>query len=127
MFFDKEKQADSIFQIIEKSYSETKKLADTTKSKPTVLSGIVYGDTWFLPGGQNYAAKMFKDAGCNYLWEENPSHGFLELSFESVYEKAHDADLWIGVGTYPSLADIEKADHRYTLFRPFARKAGVQL
>jgi iron complex transport system substrate-binding protein len=122
LFFNKESQADSIFSMIEKSYAETKKLVDSTPSKPTVLSGIVYGDTWFLPGGQNYAAKIFKDAGCTYLWEENPSHGFLEISFESVYEKAHAADLWIGVGNYSSLDDIKKADHRYTLFNPFASK-----
>ena len=122
LFFNKERQADSIFQVIEKGYNETKKLVDSVQSKPTVLSGIVYGDTWFLPGGQNYAAKMFRDAGCTYLWEENPSHGFLEVSFESVYEKSHAADFWIGVGTYSSLREIESADQRYTLFSPFARK-----
>jgi iron complex transport system substrate-binding protein len=122
LFFDKEREADSIFSMIEKSYTETKRLADSAPSKPTILSGIVYGDTWFLPGGQNYAARIFKDAGCTYLWEENPSHGFLEISFESVYEKAHAADLWIGVGNYSTLNDIEKSDHRYTLFSPFNRK-----
>lgn len=122
LFFNKEHQADSIFHVIERNYAETKILVDSTQPKPTVLSGIVYGDTWFLPGGQNYAARMFKDAGCTYLWEENPSHGFLEASFESVYEKAHGADLWIGVGTYSSLDEIEKADHRYALFSPFAHK-----
>lgn len=122
LFFDKEKQADSIFRVIEKSYVDTRKMVDTTESRPTVLCGNVYGDTWFLPGGKNYAGTILKDAGCNYLWSENPSEGFLELSFESVYEKAHDADLWIGVGPYASLADIANGDHRYTLFKPFVRK-----
>jgi len=122
LFFDKEKQADSIFHVIEKSYVDIRKMVDTTESRPTVLCGNVYGDTWFLPGGKNYAATILKDAGCNYMWSENLSDGFLELSFESAYEKAHDADLWIGVGPYASLADIAKADHRYTLFKPFVQK-----
>jgi iron complex transport system substrate-binding protein len=122
LFFNKERQADSVFQTIEKSYLQTKALADNSKTRPTVLSGIVYGEAWFLPGGQNYASRILKDAGCQYLWEEDLSNGYLELSFESVYEKAHDADLWIGVGNSASLKDIEAGDHRYVRFKPFQTK-----
>jgi iron complex transport system substrate-binding protein len=123
VFFDKEKEADSVFKVIEKSYMEVKSLADGVETKPTVLSGIVYGGTWFLPGGDNYASRILRDAGCAYLWQENTSNGFLELSFESVYQKAHDADLWIGVGNYTSLKEIEAADHRYTQFKPFRNRS----
>ena len=119
LFFNKEKEADSVFRKIEKEYLTTKSLADSVAQKPTVLSGIVYGDTWFLPGGQNYAARLLKDAGCHYLWSDDPTNGFLELSFESVYEKAHDADLWIGVGSFASLKEIRDADGRYSNFKPF--------
>jgi iron complex transport system substrate-binding protein len=122
LFFNKEKEADSVFKVIEKEYLTTKSLAENTINKPSVLSGIVYGDTWFLPGGQNYAAKLLRDAGSNYLWSADSSHGFLELSFESVYEKAHGADFWIGVGNYNSLAEIENADHRYARFKAFKQK-----
>ncbi|HMG88663.1 MAG TPA: ABC transporter substrate-binding protein [Chryseolinea sp.] len=119
LFFNKEKQADSVFKVIERSYLDVKNLADSVANKPTVLSGIVYSDAWFLPGGQNYASRILHDAGCAYLWEENTSNGYLELSFESVYEKAHDADLWIGVGNYTTLKDLGTGDHRYTRFKPF--------
>lgn len=122
LFFNKEKEADSIFHIIEKDYLDTKALADNAGEKPSVLSGIVYGDTWFLPGGENYAAKLLKDAGCNYLWNSDSSNGFLELSFESVYEKAHDADIWIGVGSFSSMEEIRNADHRYARFKPFQQR-----
>ena len=84
-----------------------------------MLSGIVYGDAWFLPGGQNYAARLLRDAGCQYLWADDSTNGFLELSFESVYEKAHDADLWIGIGSFSTLKEIRDADHRYANFKPF--------
>ena len=121
-FFNKEKEADSIFQVIEKQYNDTKSLADKVTTKPTVLSGVVYGDVWFLPGGKNYAARLLQDAGCHYLWDDDASNGYLELSFEGVYEKAHDADLWIGVASYASLAEIKKADHRYENFKPIKQK-----
>ena len=123
VFFNKEKEADSVFRVIEKSYLEVKALADHVETKPTVLSGIVYGGTWFLPGGQNYASRILRDAGCAYLWQENTSNGYLELSFESVYEKAHDAELWIGVGNFTSLKEIEAADDRYAQFKPFRTRS----
>jgi iron complex transport system substrate-binding protein len=122
LFFNKEKQADSVFNVIEKNYLDTKAKADQVSKKPAVLSGIVYGDSWFLPGGQNYASKILKDAGCNYLWSDDPSNGFLELSFESVFEKARNADLWIGVATMRNLEEIKNSDHRYTRFKPFIEK-----
>lgn len=119
LFFNKEKQADSVFHVIEQNYLEAKRLVDSVTNKPTVLSGIVYGDAWFLPGGQNYASRILRDAGCRYLWEEDPSNGYLEMSFESVYAKAHEADLWIGVGNYSNLKELESSDQRYNRFKPF--------
>ena len=122
LFFNKEKEADSAFQFIEKEYLTTQALAGKNSSRPTVLSGIVYGDAWFMPGGKNYAAQLLNDAGCNYLWKETESNGFLEISFESVFAKAKDADLWIGVGSYKSLKEIEASEKRYALFKPFKEK-----
>lgn len=122
LFFNKEKTADSVFKVIEKNYLETKALADTAQEKPTVMSGVVYGDAWFLPGGQNYAARLISDAGCEYLWADNPSNGYLELTFESVYQKARNADFWIGTATFNSLEEIRNKDHRYTKFKPYIQK-----
>jgi len=123
VFFGKEKVADSVFKSIESEYERTRILAVTSIGRPTVMSGIVYGDVWFLPGGQNYAARLLEDAACNYLWNDNGSNGFLELSFESVFEKAHEADLWIGVASYTSLSEIRAADGRYANFKSFRNHA----
>ena len=122
LFFGKEKKADSVFSMIETDYHKTKQLTANVKIRPTVLSGVVYGDAWFLPGGENNASKLLKDAGCQYLWEGNKNNGYLQLSFESVYEKAHDADLWVGTATFKTLMEIKQADLRYTRFRPFRDK-----
>lgn len=122
LFYNKEAAADSVFSMIEENYLSIQKEVATVSHRPTVLSGIVYGDAWFLPGGQNYAAKILKDAGCQYLWEADSSHGWLELSFESVFNKANQAELWIGVGTFANLEEIQSADHRYSRFKAFKTK-----
>lgn len=122
LFFNKEKEADSIFRQIENEYLDTKKSAQGLANPPTVLSGIVYGDAWFMPGGKNYAAQLLADAGYTYLWADDSSHGFLELSFESVYQKAKEADYWIGVGSFNSLAEMSAAEQRYSLFKPYKEK-----
>lgn len=120
LFFNKEEMADSVFNVIEENYlSLQEQVAAVQTPKPSVVSGVVYGDAWFLPGGQNYAAKLLRDAGFDYLWSNDSTTGFLQLSFEAVYEKAHRADYWIGVGTYSALEDIRKADGRYTKLKAF--------
>lgn len=122
LFFNKEKEADSVFQLIEKEYLSTAELVKKAEHKPTVMSGIVYGDSWFLPGGQNYAARMLGDAGCEYLWSSDSTKGYLQLTFESVFAKAKDAELWIGVGSFKSLEEIKNTEGRYALFQPFQQQ-----
>lgn len=118
-FFNKEKIADSVFSVIEENYLKTRALITSDTERPSVMSGIVYGNAWFLPAGQNYAARLLDDAGYNYLWRDDPSHGFLELSFESVYATARNADYWIGVADFTTMQQLADADHRYARFKPF--------
>lgn len=120
-FFGEEERADSVFNEIEENYLELTSLVDTVKQRPTVLSGILYGDVWFLPGGANYAATFMRDAGMQYLWEDDPAEGFLQLSFESVYEKAHNADYWIGVGSFTTLEQLGATESRYRRFNAFTK------
>lgn len=121
LFFNKSEMADSVFKAIESSYNSMKAKAAKVDSMPTLYSGIVYGDTWYLPGGKNHAARLFADAGGNYLWQDSTT-GFLELSFEAVYERAHDADFWIGVASFNSLDEIKQADERYARFNAFKER-----
>ena len=115
----KKYMADSIFNEIESDYLSLKKLTNEIESRPTILSGVVYGDTWFLPGGNNWAATFYQDAGGKYLWANDTTSGWLELSFEAVYEKANDADFWIGTSTINSKEELIGQDKRYNSFEPF--------
>lgn len=116
---NKRQEADSIFRAIEEEYLRLQTLAEKANVKPTILSGVVYGDTWFLPGGNNWAATFFKNAGGEYLWEPDTTSGWLELSFEAVYETGNDADFWIGTSTINSRNELLGQDARYADFAPF--------
>ncbi len=121
LFFNKETMADSVFNAIEAQYNNLKASVKDLEDKPSVLSGVVYGDTWYMPGGDNYASKIIDDAAGYYLWAEDSTSGYLELSFEAVYERAHTADYWIGVGSYKSLDGMKNSDNRYADFEAFKK------
>lgn len=119
LFFDMEKKADSIFNQIEKNYERIKNITTNLTNKPTIMSGVVYGDTWYVPGGESWMSKFFRDAGTNYLWSNDQSTGSLQLSFEAVYEKAQQAEYWIGAANYFSLHELKNIDYRYANFKTF--------
>lgn len=123
ILYKKEHKADSIFNRIETDYMEAKSLASNIKKQPIVLSGAMHKDIWYLPNGTSPEAQILKDANVNYLWSETSGAGSLALSFETVYEKAKNADLWLSPSYYPSFDALEKANEHYTKFEAFKNKA----
>jgi len=115
--YDKSKAADSIFQRIESNYQSAKKLAETAENKPTVLSGAMYKDQWYLPYGNSWQAQMIKDANAEYLWADTKGSGSLSLSFESVLDKAQDADFWISAGQFTSYSGMLEQSQHYSQFK----------
>lgn len=101
LFFKKEALADSIFDSIVEKYNYYRNIAKNIKHRPTVFSDKYYSGQWFVPGGQSYISKLFHDAGVDYLWKDNSSKASFNLDFEVVFSKAHNADYWRIVGTYP--------------------------
>ncbi|MCP4461079.1 MAG: ABC transporter substrate-binding protein [Cytophagales bacterium] len=116
---DEEKRADSIFSVIEKEYTRLAELGKGTNNKPTVLNGVVYGDTWFMPGGRNWASVFYENAGGKYLWADDTTTSWLELSFESVFDKGRQAEFWIGTSSFNSKGEMLAAEGRYEDFEPF--------
>ena len=111
--------ADSIFNGVIKRYDQLKNLTQNVIERPSVFSGVVYGDTWFLPGGKNWSAQFIKDAGGSYIWGGNMSSGWLELSFETVLDRAREAQFWIGVASINTRAELMAQDSRYELFEAY--------
>lgn len=121
-FFNKEKLADSLFQQTVRKYMALKLITDTLSDKPTIFSGKPYGGVWYQPGGQSFIAKIFEDAGLNYLWKSNTSAGGVPLDFETVYARAANADFWRLVVKHPEKYTYElllQEDPRYEDFKAF--------
>lgn len=121
-FFGKEASADSIFREIKDSYMEAKALAKTTKQKPTVMSGAMYKDVWYLPAGKSWAAQFLTDANANYLWAETQETGSLSLSWETVLERSKTADFWIGPSQFTTYQSMSEASSHYTQFDAFKKQ-----
>jgi iron complex transport system substrate-binding protein len=123
VLFNKVAEADSIFNRIEKDYQDAKALASKVTTKPSVLSGAMHKDVWYLPNGTSPEAQLLKDVNVNYLYSETTGSGSLALSFESVFEKAKKADLWLSPSYYSSFEALEKANQHYTKFDAFKNKS----
>jgi len=123
VLFDKEAKADSVFHSISTNYNELKKIAkNNTREKPRVMVGMGFSGNWYVPGGASYVANHISDAGGAYIWQKNKDKSSLQLDFETVYEKAQDADKWINIGMVGSAADIVATDERYADFKALKNK-----
>lgn len=122
ILFNKEKEADSIFNAIEKNYFEAKNIALKATNKPTVISGGLFKDIWNLPAGDSFEAAFLNDANTNYLWKNSNGKGSLSLNIENVFEKGKDADIWLSPSFYTSLKQLENANDIYPKFKAFKNK-----
>ena len=120
VLYNKEKQADSIFNAIETNYLEAKKIALKATTKPTILSGAIMSkDIWNLPAGESFVAQFLKDANLNYLWKNSKGKGSLSLSFESVFDTGRTADYWIAPGYFSSKEQLLQSNQIYAEFTAF--------
>jgi iron complex transport system substrate-binding protein len=122
VLYNKEKEADSIFNQIEADYLEAKNIASKATSKPTVLCGAMYKDVWYLPNGTSAEAQFLNDANANYLWSDTKDKGSIALSFEAVFDKAKTTDLWLSPSYYSSYEALEKSNSHYKEFSAFQDK-----
>ncbi len=122
VLFGLEQKADAVFKTIEEDYLQAKALVQNINQKPTIFSGSVYQDQWYLPQGKSWAAQFLENAGGNYLWAASAGTGSLSLSFETVFETAQKADFWIGPGQFTSFEQLEKANPNYKYFKAVQNK-----
>lgn len=121
-FFSLEDEAEDIFKTTETNYLAAKVLAMKATNKPTVLSGALYKDVWYLPGGKSWAASFINDANADYLWSDTNATGSLSLSVESVLAKASNASFWVSPSQFISYNELDKASRHYRQFKAYKEK-----
>ena len=120
--YDKQKQANELFSKIEKDYLSTIEIAKKATTKPSVLAGDIFEGKWYLPSGTSWGSLILKQANSNYLWQETTGTGSLSLSFETVFEKAKEADFWITSGQFSTFKEMSDANPHYNQFKAFQTK-----
>ena len=121
ILFGCEEKADSLFDAIDKNYNDLKTLV-TQKNRPSVLLDKVTGSVWYVPGGKSTIGQMIQDAGGNYPWANDEHSGSVSLPFESVLEKAGEADVWLFrySGNHDITYDELRPEHHgYNQFKSF--------
>jgi len=117
--FGVEKKADSLYTAIEKQYNDLKNKAQKAQEKPTLIANEMYGNQWFVPGGDSFNSQYFKDANTNYPWISNTDKNSIPLSFEEVYAKSKNAKYWVNVSDYKNKEQLLAFNPSYVLLNPY--------
>jgi iron complex transport system substrate-binding protein len=120
MLFGCEEKADSLFDAIDESYNTLKALAKNKTQK--VLLDNITGSVWYVPGGKSTIGQMIQDAGGDYPWAADAHSGSVSLPFESVLEKAGEADIWLfrySSDHNMTYDELRSEHHGYNQFKAF--------
>ena len=96
-----------------------KKVADSALDAPSVMLNVPYGDSWFMPSTQSYAARLIADAGGHYVYQKNTGNASVPIDMEEAYLLASDADMWLNVGMANSLDELKASCPKFTDTRCF--------
>jgi len=125
MLFGCERQADSLFAVVDSSYHALQRVAATSAVERSVMVDKVTGSVWYVPGGQSTIGQMLRDAGCRYPWSADGHSGSLSLPFETVLERAGECDVWLFRFSSDHLVSYREllAEHQgYSQFRAFRQR-----
>lgn len=118
-------QAEAVFAETERHYLELRELAAHVSRRPTVVLERKYGTTWAVPSGESYIGTLHSDAGADYVFRDFPGANSVHLNFESVYDRAGDADCWFlkyTAGTPLSYRMLQEEFPPYAHFRPWKER-----
>lgn len=119
LLLDRQAEANEYFKNIEEEYLRVRALARQVAEKPSVLSGALYRDVWYLPGGKSWAAQFVADAQGQYLWANTSQSGSLSLSLEVILEQGESAEFWIAPSQFTSYSEMLEANPHYDKIKAF--------
>ena len=119
-----EDKADAWFDDIEARYNALSGLCAEVEYRPTVFSDLAFNGQWYVAGGRSYIAKLFADAGADYIWKDNPSTASVPMDAESILAKAQKADYWRVINSLPTpmtYTTLAKENPVYSLFDAYKK------
>lgn len=95
LLYGREREADSLFAVVEKNYQALSEKANQSKVTRSVLPDRKVGPVWYLPGGESSVGLLYKDAHGVYAYAKDKHSGSLSMPFETVLDKFVQSDFWI--------------------------------
>ena len=120
-----EDKADAWFDDIEARYNALSTLCAEVETRPTVFSDLAFNGQWYVAGGKSYIAKLFADAGADYIWKDNPSTASVPMDAETILAKAQHADYWRVINSNPfpmTYEALAKENPVYPLFDAYKNR-----
>lgn len=125
MLLGAEQQADSLFDAVEREYLQLKQMAASAQTRPSLLMDKQTSSVWYVPAGHSTVGGVIRDANIPYAWSDTGQGGSLPLPFETILEKAGQADLWLFRYNAPqpiTYAALLTENGAYNQLKPFQTK-----
>ena len=124
-------KADSIFASVKDAYAKftvdslqltvdsLQLTVDRLQAKgKSIMSGMSWRGTWYVPAGGTFMGHLFCDAGAQYQYAENPSTSSIPLTMEQALQDFAGADVWVGCNAH-TLDELQSLDEKHTWFKSF--------
>lgn len=118
-FYEKRTRAEKIYSSISENYKLLKASVDTATDLPEVMLGLPWKDSWYVAGGESFAAKLIHDAGGSYIYSDFQNTEAKPVDIEAVFSRSLEADFWINPGVAKSLKEISQHDARFELLSAY--------
>ena len=125
LLFGKKTEADAMFAAVERNYKDLQELVKPISFAPSVMCDLKTSSTWYTPGGNSTIAKLYSDAGANYIFREDTHSGSLPYPVEVIFEKGQQTDFWLIRYNQPvdkTYGELEKEFAPYAGFRAFKER-----
>ncbi len=121
LFFNQERQADSIYRALSERYDNLSTLAAKNQG-PSVFVGLPWKDSWSMASGNSYTAQLIADAGGEYVNQHEHELGNLEFTMEEVLAQCLHTDVWLMTSYFDeggSMQALLESDERLARFDAF--------
>ena len=115
--FDCLSKADSVYASVKEAYEAMRREGNEARGR-SIMSGMSWRGTWYVPAGGTFMGRLFKDAGAAYHYADNPSTASIPLNIEKVIQEFADADVWVGADVR-TLEELKAMDSKHTWFRAY--------
>ena len=112
-------KADSVFASVCDAYERFRAMGDGQLAMgKSLMSGMSWRGTWYVPAGGTFMGNLFRDAGAQYKYDNNPSTSSIPLTMEQAIQDFVQTDVWVGCDAN-SLKELEAIDKKHTWFKAF--------